>query len=336
MMRVEKPDGGECRDEFEIIEELFAPLAADAPGAYGLKDDAAVFTPTPGYETVLTVDTIVEGVHFLSGDPPESVARKLLRVNLSDLAAKGAHPRGYLLAASWPHGTMLEWMRAFATGLAGDQRRYGISLWGGDTTSTPGALTLSLTAIGEVPAGQTIRRGGARPGDGVYVTGTIGDAALGLKFLRGEIEGLESAHADFLVKRYREPEPRVTFGSRLYDIARASVDVSDGLMADLGHICEVSGVGARIELAGIPLSEAARTVLGRQPDLTEAVVSGGDDYEILFTAAAGEGEAITAITRETGISATQIGVVTEEGEGVAMIAPSGEPVPLKHLGYRHF
>ncbi|MCF8471044.1 MAG: thiamine-phosphate kinase [Parvibaculum sp.] len=335
-MRVEKPDAGERRDEFKIIEELFAPLAADAPGAYGLKDDAAVFTPTPGHETVLTVDTIVEGVHFLSGDPPASVARKLLRVNLSDLAAKGARPRGYLLAASWPHGTTHEWMRAFAAGLASDQRRYGISLWGGDTTSTSGALTLSLTAIGEVRAGQTIRRGGARPGDDVYVTGTIGDAALGLKLLLGEIEGLESAHADFLVKRYREPEPRVAFGPGLYGIASASVDVSDGLMADLGHICEVSGVGARIELARVPLSEAVRAVLGRQPDIVQTVVSGGDDYEILFTAAAAERDAIAAIVRETGISATQIGVVTGESGGVALIAPSGEPVPLKQLGYRHF
>tara|TARA_R110002110_G_scaffold71027_5_gene190017 strand:- start:2036 stop:3046 length:1011 start_codon:yes stop_codon:yes gene_type:complete len=336
MMRVEKPDAGEGRGEFEIIEDVFAPLAADAPGAYGLKDDAAVFTPTPGHETVLTVDTIVEGVHFLSGDPPDSVARKLLRVNLSDLAAKGAHPRGYLLAASWPHGTTLEWMRAFAAGLASDQRRYGVSLWGGDTTSTSGALTLSLTAIGEVPAGQVIRRGGARPGDVVFVTGTIGDAALGLKFLRGEIEGLESVHADFLVKRYREPEPRVVFGPGLCDIASASADVSDGLMADLGHICEVSGVGARIALARVPLSEAVRTVLERQVDFTQAVVSGGDDYEILFTAAAGKRDAIAAIARETGISATQIGVVTGEEEGVALIAPSGQPVPLKQLGYHHF
>lgn len=334
------PPGAEERGnrpgEFEIIENIFAPLAANAPGAYGLKDDAALFHPSQGCETVLTADAMIAGVHFLPDDPPESIAKKLLRVNLSDLAAKGAVPRGYLLVTAWPADIGESWIRRFADGLATDQAAFGISLWGGDTVKTPGPLTLSLTAIGEVSEGEAIRRGGAKRGDDIYVTGTLGDGALGLEVLRGGFEGLSRAHADYLAARYREPSPRLTFGQRLAGIAHAALDISDGLMADLGHVCSASAVGARIELDALPVSAAGRAALSLRPELTGLVAGGGDDYEILFTAAPGSADRIGAVAAETGVPATRIGTVLRSGEGVSAVDAQGLPVALKQLGYRHF
>ncbi|PKQ06318.1 MAG: thiamine-phosphate kinase [Alphaproteobacteria bacterium HGW-Alphaproteobacteria-11] len=330
------PDKADAPDEFELIAELFAPLAASAPEALALKDDAALHAPTPGCETVLTIDAMVEGVHFLPDDPAESVARKLLRVNLSDLAAKGATPRGYLLVTAWRDGTPLAWMRDFAHGLAADQKIFGIQLWGGDTVRTPGPASFTLTAIGEVPAGQMLRRGGASAGDGLYVTGTLGDAALGLMVLQGGLEGLGAAHRDDLEGRYRLPEPRVAAGMRLHGIASAALDVSDGLMADLGHLCAVSGAGARIEIERLPLSEAGRAALALDKGLIEAVAGGGDDYEILFAAPAGSDAAIAHVAAETGTPIVRIGTVLPAAEGINPVDGAGQPVALKHLGYRHF
>ena len=326
-----KPPG-----EFEIIEGIFAPLAAGAPGAYGLKDDAALFQPSNGCETVLTVDAMIAGVHFLAADPPESIAKKLLRVNLSDLAAKGAVPRGYLLVAAWPPDADEAWIRRFAEGLASDQAVFGISLWGGDTVKTPGPMTLSLTAIGEVPEGEVIRRGGAKRGDDIYVTGTLGDAALGLKLLQGGLEGLDDEHAAFLAGRYREPLPRLAFGAKLPGIAHAALDVSDGLMADLGHLCSASGAGARIEFERLPRSAAGRAALALRPELGDLVAGGGDDYEILFTAAPGSAGRIAAVAAESGVQATRIGSIGPAGEGIRAVDAAGREIPLKQLGYRHF
>lgn len=323
-------------DEFSLIEKLFAPLAAEAPGALGLTDDAAFFVPTPGMETVLTVDAIVEGVHFLPDDPAESVARKLLRVNISDLAAKGAIPRGYLLVTSWRPDTPLPWMEAFADGLRKDQALFGLSLWGGDTVSTPGPLSFSLTAIGEVPYGGMIRRSGAKAGDGLYVTGTLGDGALGLEAARGALGALGREDITALAERYRHPEPRLTVGLRLRGLARAALDVSDGLMADLGHLCAASGVGARVEVATLPLSGAAGRALNADPSLMETILGGGDDYEILFAAPPARADEIARIASETGVRITRIGGVGDAGEGVDAVTPDGRPVPLKRLGFRHF
>ena len=327
---------GKVPGEFEIIEDIFAPLAADAAGAYGLKDDAALFQPSPGCETVLTVDAMIAGVHFLPADPPESIAKKLLRVNLSDLAAKGAAPRGYLLVTAWPPDIDEAWIRRFAAGLAADQAAFGISLWGGDTVKTPGPMTLSLTAIGEVPEGEAIRRGGAKRGDDIYVTGTLGDAALGLEVLQGGLEGLSVEHADYLTGRYREPSPRLAFGARLPGIAHAALDVSDGLMADLGHLCSASAAGARIEFERLPLSAAGRAALAPRPDLGDLIAGGGDDYEILFAAAPGSAGRIAAIAAETGVPATRIGTIGRAGEGIRALDAEGREIPLKQLGYRHF
>ncbi|MBX3506662.1 MAG: thiamine-phosphate kinase [Parvibaculum sp.] len=333
------PAGADGRDrpgEFEIIGEIFAPLAAGAPGAWGLKDDAALFHPSAGFETVLTVDAMVAGVHFMPDDPPESIAKKLLRVNLSDLAAKGAVPRGYLLVTAFPADIDIEWIRRFADGLAGDQARYGVSLWGGDTVKTPGPLTLSLTAIGEVPEGRIVRRGGARAGDDLYVTGTLGDAALGLAVLKDEIAGLGESHAAFLASRYREPEPRTAFGRKLPGIAHAALDVSDGLMADLGHLCSASGVGARVEFHRLPLSPAGEAALGLKPELRGLVAGGGDDYEILFAASPAEAGPVAAAAAESGLRVTRIGTLLPAEKGVAAFDETGREMPLKQLGYRHF
>ncbi len=247
--------------EFELIAELFAPLSKGAPGAFDLTDDAAVLAPPPGHELVLKTDAIVEGVHFFRTDPPGAIAQKALRVNLSDLAAKGAEPAGYLMALLLPDWPDKAWLHAFADGLAADQATFGLSLMGGDTSATPGPLAVSISAFGFVPAGAMIRRAGAQPGDLVFVSGTIGDAGGGLAVLKGNRSVPE------LVARYRLPEPRLALGPALRGIASASLDVSDGLMADLGHIAEVSKVRIEVDAARIPLSKALRSLWGDGADV---------------------------------------------------------------------
>ncbi len=321
--------------EFELIARYFAPLAVGAPGAAGLVDDVATFKPTPGCEVVLTVDAMVEGVHFLAADPPGLVARKLLRVNLSDLAAKGAVPRTYLLAASLAGSIDEDWIAGFAEGLSRDQAEYGIALSGGDTTATPGATTLSLTAIGEVPEGTVIRRAGAAVGDEIYVTGTIGDAALGLRAIADS--GLDEACARWpdLVDRLRLPRPRVRLGPALRGVASASADISDGLVADLGHICAASGVGATVDVEILPLSPAAERLLAERPDWREAVLGGGDDYEILFTAPPGMAGRLSDLSREFDTAITRIGA-TGAGAGVRLRDAAGALIAVGHAGWRHF
>src|SRR5947209_18273045 len=244
--------------EFERIRRFFAPVPG--PGGLGLGDDAAHVDCDPGKRLVVTADAIVAGVHYFPDDPPDLIARKLLRVNLSDLAAMGARPLHYVLTTALPAELGPEWLARFAEGLAEDQRRYGIALLGGDSVGTLGAAVLSLTAIGEVEAGREIRRSGAKPGDLVWVSGTIGDAFLGLDLLRGTYPDLATEHRDYLARRFRLPEPRTELGSRLCGIARAMIDVSDGLLADLGHICETSRVAASVELDLLPLTVADRVL----------------------------------------------------------------------------
>jgi thiamine-monophosphate kinase len=314
--------------EFELIRRHFAPLAA--PSAFGLRDDAATLAPPPGSELVLTVDAMVEGVHFLPDDPPDLVSRKLLRVNLSDLAAKGARPLGYLLTAAWTAALGEDWIAAFAGGLADDQRRYDCSLLGGDTVSTPGPLWFSLTAIGAVPAGAMLRRSGARPGDLVFVSGSIGDGALGLRAIRGELPHLDEADRAFLADRYRLPQPRVALGPRLVGLASAAMDVSDGLIADLGHMAEASSVAAVVEAAQAPLSPA-----GSRADRLDLALTGGDDYEILFTAPPGAEAAVAALAGELSIPLARIGRI-EAGAGVTAVNADGAALEFTSRGWRHF
>ncbi|MGH7047519.1 MAG: thiamine-phosphate kinase [Stellaceae bacterium] len=320
-------------DEFERIRRYFAPLAG--PGGLGLLDDAALVDCQPGQRLVMTADAIVEGVHYLPDDPPELVAKKLLRVNLSDLAAMGARPLSYLLTTALPAARGAAWIAGFAHGLAEDQRRFGIALIGGDSVATPGPAVLALTAIGEVSAGAEIRRNGARAGDIVWVSGTIGDAYLGLGLLRGADPELPSEHRAALIGRFRVPEPRVALGPALRGIARAMIDVSDGLLADLGHICETSGCAATVTLDALPCSAAAQGVLAQDGARRAALATGGDDYELLFTASAAAGDRIAELSATLGLPITAIGRI-EAGAGVRLVDAPGHEVAIESHGYRHF
>jgi thiamine-monophosphate kinase len=321
--------------EFALIEKYFAPLAQGFAGAAGLRDDACSYLPPPGQEIVITADALVESRHYLASDPPDLVARKMLRVNLSDLAAKGAQPIGYLMTLALGPNIDEGWIAKFTGGLAEDQVAFGISLMGGDTVATPGPTTLSVTALGIVPAGKTLRRGGARAGDRLYVTGTIGDGALGLQVLRGTLHGLEASHARFLEGRYQLPQPRAKVGQALLasGAVHASMDVSDGLVADAGHIAEVSQCALVIRADCVPLSAAASEALAADLDLLETLLTGGDDYELLFTAR--DSRAVEAVAKEAGVSITEIGEVTE-GVGVSVIDRDGHAITLTKAGFQHF
>jgi thiamine-monophosphate kinase len=319
--------------EFGRIRRFFAPLAG--PGGLDLRDDAALLACRAGRQLVVTVDAIVAGVHYFPDDPPDLVARKLLRVNLSDLAAMGARPRHYLLTTALPATHDDDWVARFAAGLGEDQRRYEIALLGGDSVATDGPAVLSLTAIGEVAAGAEIRRSGAQPGDHVWVSGTIGDAFLGLAELRGGYPNLPPEQRAALIARFQLPEPRVELGPRLAGIAHAMCDVSDGLVADLGHICEASGVAATVTLSQLPLSSAARQVVAGAPDLPARLATAGDDYELLFTASPDASNGIRNLAAELGLPITAIGTI-ENGDGVRLVNPDGKTVSVAAAGYRHF
>lgn len=327
-------------DEFELIARYFAPLARGFPGAYGLLDDAAVIAPPPGHELVAKTDAIVGGVHFLLDDPPDLIARKALRVNLSDLAAKGAVPRAYMLDLMLPDTITEGWIAAFARGLAQDQKEYSVHLIGGDTDSTPGPVTVAIVAFGEVATGRMLRRGGARAGDMVFVTGTIGDAALGIEVLRDALPRLDTRSASFLVDRYRLPLPRVTVGPRLMGLATAALDVSDGLVADLRHICEVSDLAAVIEAPRVPLSAAARAAVTIRPGYIATVLTGGDDYEILFTAPPAAVEELTELSQALDVLITAIGRMVAPFFGnedrIAVLDDTGQPLAFDRGGWTHF
>lgn len=323
-------------DEFDFIARVLRPLTGGAPEALGLADDAAIIPGRPGRELVITTDAIVEGVHFLPDDPPELVARKLLRVNLSDLAAKAAEPSGYFLNVSWPAPWGRSARETFAAGLAEDQAAFGLKLFGGDTTSTPGPFTASVTLLGWARESLTVKRAGARAGDVVLVSGTIGDGWLGLQAARGELPGLTDSHREWLADRYRLPQPRLGLAEALRRHATASADVSDGLLADCGHIARASGVGVMLELDDMPLSPAARAWLPSHPDHRKALAAlaaGGDDYEVVCTVPA---EAVTPMIvagQDGGVALTRIGKVIP-GDGVEALA-DGEALLLDHTGWRH-
>lgn len=322
-------------DEFELIRRLFAPLATD-PGALGLADDAALLDCPPGRRLVLTTDAIVAGVHFLAQDPPKLIAQKLMRTNLSDLAAMGAAPIGVLLACCFPRDAGVEWIEEFASGLAADCRSFGLSVLGGDTVATPGPATFALTAVGSVATGCELRRSTARVGDRVWVSGTIGDGAFGLIAARGEAAALDADHALFLAGRYRLPEPRLVLGERLAGIASAAMDISDGLLGDLAHIAETSRVGAVVEADRVPLSDATRAAIGL--GLGEGIataLTGGDDYELLFTAPPAADARLAALSADLGLRLTPIGTIIA-GSGARVDGPDGKPLSFPIQGYRHF
>lgn len=318
--------------EFGRIERFFRPLAAAFSGAFDLTDDAAILSVPEGQELVVTTDAVVEGVHFLPSDSPRDIARKALRVNLSDLAAKGARPLAYTLTLAIGRGVDDRWVESFAAALGEDQARFGIALAGGDSVSTNGPAWVSIGAFGLVPRGRMVRRGGAKPGDRIFVTGTIGDAALGLRLIRGEIT-LSADGRDLLERRYRLPEPRVALAAALAEHASAAIDISDGLAADLGHVCHASGMTGRIEVGRIPLSPPSRVLVEGDSSLWEVILAGGDDYELLFTAPPNAEMALRAAA--AGIGLSPIGEMVR-GEGrAALIGPDGTEVKLATPGWTH-
>ncbi len=326
---------GGRRGEFELIARLFAPLAREESGAFGLTDDVAALTPKPGQDIVLTTDAIVAGVHFFANDPPETIAQKALRVNLSDLAAKGAVPRAYLLTLAVPPSIGDAWLKAFAGGLKRDQTRFAITLIGGDTVATPGPVMVNIAALGEVAHGKTVRRAGAKAGDEVWVSGTIGDAALGLRLLKGEHLGLSEQHAARLIGRFRVPEPRLGLGQAIGRLAHACLDVSDGLVADLGHIAETSAVGIEIDAGAVPFSAAAREAIANGRAKIGDLITGGDDYELAFAAPASAAPHLTAASAKAKVALSRIGRVVR-GKSVAVIGPDGKRLVLPRAGYTHF
>ena len=295
--------------EDDLIARFFAPLAGEA--GLGLKDDAACLSPSPGHDLVLTTDALVESVHFLPGDPPGSVARKALGVNVSDLAAKGADPRGFLLSLALPDDWTEEWLAAFSSGLGRAASDFGCPLLGGDTVKARGPLSMSVTAVGEVPAGRMVRRTAAQAGDVICVTGTIGDAALGLRLRVSSAwaSALSVEEQGFLADRYLNPQPRHRFARPLRDHARAAMDVSDGLAGDLAKMMRVSGVSAVIDVERVPLSPAARKAVEAAPDLIDTILTGGDDYEVLCTVAEKDLDSLRKEADSVGVSLSVIGRV---------------------------
>ncbi len=323
--------------EERLIARHFRPLAT-TPGAFGLRDDAAVVTPPPGCDLVLTTDGVIAGVHFFPDDPPGDVARKVLRMNLSDLAAKGARPIGFLLSVALPATIDEPWVAAFASGLAQDIRKYDCPLFGGDTDHTPGPISVSIAAFGAVPHGAMVQRSTARPGDSIVVTGTIGDGALGVMLRRDTTLRrrwrLDEKSAAHLLERYLLPQPRNVLADAVLHDASAAMDISDGLAGDLAKLCKASGVAAEIDTARLPLSDAVAAALAAEPALFETILTGGDDYEILLTLAPDRLVTFCAAAAATGVAATEIGRVAA-GEGARFLR-GGQPLTFARPSYSHF
>jgi thiamine-monophosphate kinase len=325
--------------EERLIARYFKPLAKH-PGAFGLADDAAAITPPAGCDLVLKTDGIVGGVHFFPDDPPDTVARKALRVNLSDLASKGARPLGFLLTLALPQGIDDAWLAPFARGLGADAEAFGCPLLGGDTDRTTGPITISIAAFGAVPHGEMLRRAGAKAGDRVVVTGSIGDAALGLLLRRDASAAqrwdLDRGARDWLEARYLVPEPRTAIAEILRTHASAAMDVSDGLAGDLAKLCRASAVDAEIAVPRVPLSQSARTALAKEPALMETLLTGGDDYEVLACVPAGKVEALRQQASAAGVVVSDIGAVAK-GQGKArFLGADGRPLVFAQAAFSHF
>jgi thiamine-monophosphate kinase len=327
----------EISAEERLIARYFRPLATSS-GAFALSDDAATVTPPPGCDLVITTDGVIAGVHFLPDDPPETIGRKVLRMNLSDLAAKGARPVGFLMSIALPAAIDEAWIAAFAAGLGEDVKHLGCPLLGGDTDHTPGPLSVSIAAFGAVPHGKMVRRSTAKAGDSIVVTGTIGDAAFGLLQRRDDaLAGrwrLPDAMSAQLRQRYLLPEPRNALAEAVLHQASAAMDVSDGLVGDLAKLCRASGVAGEVDVARVPFSDAARAALAAEPALLETALTGGDDYEILLTLAPEKFSAFQTAGRNAGIAATEIGRV-KAGQGARFLR-DGKAMTFARASYSHF
>lgn len=327
------------RGEFDLIRDLFRPLAQGDSSALDLKDDAAVLPAIgPGERWVVTTDTLVGDVHFLYDDPPTTLGRKALRTSLSDIAGMGARPVGYLFNLQRPQIVTDQDLEEIADGLAEDGRLYGVSLWGGDTVSTSGPLSLTTTVLGIVPEDAVFRRAAAQPGDDVWISGTLGDAAAGLRIMRGELAGKA---VEPLVARYLAPEPRLELAQALSGLIACAMDVSDGLVGDLGHICEASGVSAEVSVPALPLSGAfERVSFNDDTRKARIALTGGDDYELLFTAPPEKAAEIEAAAQQARTQVTRIGTIgpaaPEGTPAVKVVDAEGNPMELGRSAFTHF
>lgn len=320
--------------EHDIIRRYFAPLAG--PEGLALADDAARLSPQAGTDLVVNTDMIAEGVHFFADDPPAAIAAKALRVNLSDLAAKGAQSFAYTVALGLSDACDESWVAGFAAGLGEDQRRFGVHLIGGDTNRTGAGIVVSITAFGRLAEGTMVHRAGARPGEAILVSGTIGDAALGLIARQGRDLAVSPAERDHLLRRLQWPEPRTALADIVRRNATASIDVSDGLVGDLAKLCAASGVGAVLSADRVPLSSAAASALAADPDLLATIMTGGDDYELLCTAPPERVEELAVESAKVGVPMVEIGRA-ERGAGQPVVVESGgRPIVFRSLAYDHF
>jgi len=329
-------DDDKLSAEDRLIARFFQPLASH-PGALGLSDDAAFITPPAGCDLVLKTDAIIGGVHFFTDDAARDVARKALRVNLSDLAAKGATPLGFLLSLALPKEIGDDWLASFADGLRADAVEFSCPLFGGDTDRTPGPVTISIAMFGSVPHGTMVRRAGAKAGDRVFVSGTIGDASLGLALRKGEGADwkLNAAQHQHLASRYLLPQPRNALAEAVRTHASSAMDVSDGLMGDFAKLCRVSGVAAEIAVAQVPLSDAAKAVLAVAPAMIEPALTGGDDYEVVCTVPPAKAAGFRAAAQAVHVPVTEIGTIVA-GEGARFIGADGQALVFEHAAFSHF
>jgi thiamine-monophosphate kinase len=327
-------DDDKLSAEDRLIARHFAPLATH-PGALALSDDAAFIKPPPGCEIVLKTDAIIGGVHFFAEDAARDVAKKALRVNLSDLAAKGAKPLGFLLSLALPKETGDDWLSSFAQGLREDAEAYGCPLFGGDTDRTPGPITISIAMVGSVPEGTMVRRAGAKPGDRVFVSGSIGDAALGLVLRKGAAWKLSEAQRQHLMSRYLLPQPRNALAEAVRVHASASMDVSDGLVGDFAKLARVSKVAAEIAAARVPLSDAAQAAIAGDPAMLETALTGGDDFEIVCTVPAAKADSFRAAAKAAKVAVTEIGEI-KAGEGVRFVDSHGRALAFRRTSFSHF
>ncbi len=325
--------------EADIIQEFFAPLAAGFDGAFGLSDDAAAITPPPGCDLVVTVDAIAAGVHFFPEDDAADIGWKALAVNVSDLIAKGAAPHAYVMSLAFPDVPDTAWLLGFASGLADAQRAFAITLIGGDTDRRPGPMSVTITAFGFLPAGRMVRRATAKAGDHIFVSGTLGDSALGLTLRREAATGapftVSAADRRDLIGRYLRPRPPLALVSALRDFASASMDISDGLVKDLTRMANASGVGALIDTDVFPLSDAARAVVALKASEISTIATGGDDYQVLATVAPQNVAGFVAAAARADVRVAEIGRIMD-GCGVVILGPDGNAISFERTGYDHF
>ncbi|MFD2207590.1 thiamine-phosphate kinase [Kiloniella antarctica] len=325
--------------EFDLIDSCFAPLSKDYEEAYGLKNDAALISEHPDSSTVVTMDTLIAGVHFFNSDPADDIARKCLRVNLSDLAAMGAKPTAYTLSMAYSDDLNAPWVKSFVRGLDADQQEFSIRLIGGDTVKTHGPLTITITCFGSVPRHRCLKRNTATPGQDIWVSGTLGDSAAGLQILKGEVSFDNQELRDVLVHRYQVPMPRIGLGICLLNdnISNTAMDVSDGLLADLSHITKASKVGATVLEQKLPYSNALKALFSKNETLkmVELAVTGGDDYELLFTADKLYRKKINDLARKLSLKISCIGSINSD-KGVSLIEENGNHIHLSKMGWKHF